>query len=191
MIATRPEWDGRTVVCIASGPSLTQADCETVRAAGHPVIVTNTTFKMCPWADVLYAYDTKWWTQYHEEVKGFKGRLITSSQVAVRYGVETTFGAPWFRCFPNSGASAISLALAGGASKVVLLAFDAGTGPGGERHWHADHPGALSNAASIAKWPQQFEMVAKEAQKRSVPVVNASRRTLLKCFPIGELTASL
>jgi hypothetical protein len=63
------------VVCIASGPSLTAEDVERVRAAGHPVIVTNTTFRLAPWADVLFGMDSKWWKEYHKEVDSvFTGR---------------------------------------------------------------------------------------------------------------------
>src|SRR5690606_36428084 len=91
----------RTVVCIASGPSLTADDVETVRrwrqeaqgehagagqdaSAGGPdrewaggpvgVVVTNTTFRAAPWADVLYAMDRAWWLRYLDEVrKAFTG----------------------------------------------------------------------------------------------------------------------
>lgn len=188
----RPAWDGRTVVCIASGPSLTADDCELVRASGHPVIVTNTTFRLCPWADALYAFDTKWWVRYHEEVKAvFAGRLFTSSQVATKYGAESTLGAPWFTAFHNSGASAISMAMSGGAAKVVMLGYDAGLGPAGQKHWHGDHPKELGNAHSLRKWPKQFEIVAKVARERGVAVVNASRRTALTCFPCVPLTEAL
>jgi hypothetical protein len=28
---------------------------------------------LCPWADVLYAMDKKWWERMHKEVSGFTG----------------------------------------------------------------------------------------------------------------------
>ena len=186
-----PEWSG-TVVCIASGPSLTAEDCETARAAGHPVIVTNTTFQLCPWANVLYAYDTKWWARYHEEVKAaFAGRLVTSSQIATKYGVDSTWGQTWFKNYTNSGANAISLAMAGGASKVVLLGFDCGTAPDGKKHWHGDHPPELGNAASIAMWPKKFELLAKDVRAKGIEVLNCSRATALRCFPRAPLETAL
>lgn len=191
MKIARPDWNGRTVVCIASGPSLTAEDCELVRASGHPVIVTNTTFKMCPWADVLFAFDRKWWTEYHEEVKSvFKGRMISSSQVVTKYGVESVFGANWFTSFVNSGACAISLAISGKAQKIVLLGFDCQK-TGGKVHWHGDHPKNLSNAISMKRWPKQFELVSRRADAAKIPVVNASRATALTCFQRGDLAEAL
>ena len=67
---------GRAVVVIASGPSLTEDDCEAVRKSGLPAFVVNTTFRRCPWADVLVAHDSKWWQTYGAEV------VITATNVA-------------------------------------------------------------------------------------------------------------
>lgn len=190
MQAARPDWAGRTVVCIASGPSLTPEDCEAVRVSGHPAIVTNTTFLLCPWADVLFGFDSKWW-RAHPDALNFEGRKISASRIAGNLGVETVFCSPWFRAFGNSGACAISLALAGGAAKVILLGFDCSFAPDGKKHWHPDHPDGMSNCASIAAWPKRFAQVAKDAEKAGVPVLNASRRTALTCFERVELADAL
>jgi hypothetical protein len=190
MPAARPDWSGRTVVCIASGPSLTAEDCEATK--GHPTIVTNTTFRMAPWADVLFGFDSRWWRAHIAEVRQvFKGRLISASQIAANLGVESTFGAPWFRQYANSGACAISMALAGGASKIVLLGYDCQNGPNGEKHWHGDHPKGLTNCASMPRWGQVFTRVSIDAEVQGVPVINATRRTALRCFKKAELADAL
>jgi hypothetical protein len=182
MSTEKPDWAGRTVVCIASGPSLTAEDCETVRASGHPVVVTNTTFRLCPWADVLFAFDAKWWTMYHEEVKRvFKGRRLSFSQAVRHMAVESTYMSGWFHNFGNSGACAIAIAIASGADKIVLLGYDCQK-TGGAAHWHGNHPQGLSNALSLDRWPGQFKNVAMEAKNKGAVVINASRETALKCF---------
>jgi hypothetical protein len=191
MKGARPDWAGRTVVCIASGPSLTADDCELVRAAAVPTVVTNTTFRMCPWADVLFGMDLKWWLEYHEEAKKtFTGRLLAGSGIVSRLGIESVYGCPWFTSFGNSGASAISLAVAAGATKVVLVGFDAQR-TGGQTHWHGDHPSSLSNAASLKNWPRKFDQVAAYAKGKGCKVVNASRATALTCFDRSDLRAEL
>lgn len=191
MEVEKPDWQGRTVVCIASGPSLTAEDCELVHASGHPVIVTNTTFRLCPWADVLFAFDAKWWAVYHEEVKQvFKGRRISYSRSVSHLAIESTHMSGWFHNFGNSGACAIAIAIAGGAKKIVLLGYDCQK-TGGVTHWHPDHPKGMSNAASIKQWPGQFKNVAMEAKDKGAEVVNASRETALKCFERQTLEAAL
>jgi len=191
MKASRPDWAGRTVVCIASGPSLTAEDCETVRASGHPVIVVNTSFKLCPWADVLFAHDGKWLKEYHKEYQAvFKGRVLSAAQIARNFGAESLYGVPWFGAVGNSGVCAIAIAIAGNAAKIVLLGYDCQK-TGGQVHWHGDHPKNLSNALSISRWPGQFERMAKRAHAARIPVVNVSRETSLKCFERQTLEQAL
>lgn len=183
-------WVGRTVVCIASGPSLTEEDCEAVRASGHPSIVTNNTFQRCPWADVLFAFDVKWWKQYRAEVdQVFHGELVTASSIRIP-GLQSLANQMWFKAFGNSGAGAVSLAVVGGASKVVMIGFDAQK-TDGKAHWHGDHVPALSNVKSIATWPTRFALLSAYALKKKVRVVNCSLVTALTCFERGELEQEL
>lgn len=195
-MSTTDEWPGRwsglTVACIASGPSLTPADCDLIRAAGLRTIVTNTTFRLCPWADVLFAFDTRWWQQYRAEVESFAGLRFGYARGCTSYGARAALdGLPWFRHFHNSGASSISIAIAAGAARIILLGFDCQTGPKGQTHWHGDHPKSLGNARSISNWPTQFRNVARFSGERGVDVVNCSRTTALQCFPRSTLEAEL
>jgi len=170
-----------TFVCIASGPSLTPEDCERVRKSGHKTIVTNTTFRLCPWADVLYGFDSRWWREYQDEVSSFKGEKLSFSQIAQNYG------AKWKPVSGrNSGVCAIAVAMAKGARRIILLAYDC-MFDGDRKHWHADHPKGLNNADSITDWPRQFAMIAKHAKRLGVEIINASRRTALTCFPVAKL----
>jgi len=188
----RPDWKGRTVVCIASGPSLTREDAEKVRASGHPAIVTNTTFQMCPWADALFAFDLKWWKVYQAEVAAtFAGRKFSASQFSAKYGAESLWGVDWFSTYRNSGACAASLAMAGGAAKVILLGYDCGCSRNNKRHWHDDHPKGLDNAMMMLDWPRLFGILARRARHSEVRILNASRSTTLTCFKRVPLEAVL
>ena len=79
-------WEGETVVCLASGPSLTPADVEYVRGKAR-VIVINTTVLLAPWADVLYACDARWWQWHHKTVKGFAGMKFALTKASAPFGV--------------------------------------------------------------------------------------------------------
>lgn len=172
---------GRIVFCLASGPSLTAEDCELVRASGLPTLVTNTTFRMCPWATALVAADSKWWKMYVAEVDSvFGGQKVKCG--GGRHYAQSTQAISKYRSYGNSGTAAISLAVFAGASRVILLGCDAQFS-GGKTHWHGDHPAELSNAKTVGNWPAKFENVARYAIRRGVPVLNASRETALACFP--------
>jgi hypothetical protein len=187
----RPDWAGRTVVCLASGPSLTAEDTEKVRAAGHPVIVTNTTFRLAPWADVLFGMDMKWWQIHHKEVESvFTGRKVSTSHAAKAYGAESLAQCPWFPRVLNSGEGAIMFALVGKPARVVLLGYDSQT-TGGMTHWHGSHPKGLGDAGSLKRWPKQFANTARNAKQHGIAIENATRQTALTCFPRVELEAAL
>lgn len=178
---TKPNFKNKTVICIASGPSLTESDCNLARLSGYPTIVTNTTFRLCPWADILFGYDSKWWKAYIGEVrKVFKGTLLSYSHAVKDLSVESASMTHWFKNFQHSGACAIGLAIECGAKKVILIGYDNKTN--GKTHWHGDHPEGFSNCKSIDKWFIHLEEVKKFSIQKGVKVLNASRDTAIDLF---------
>ncbi len=184
-----PDWRGRKVVCIASGPSLTLADCELARASGRLVIVTNSTYKLCPWADALYGFDPTWWRANLADIRrDFRGLCFTQWLSPPR-GILCARLNPRFRTFANAGTNAISLAVAQGSRDVVMLGYDCSLGPNGEAHHHADHPDR--NCDTLPAWPARFARLAAYCKQRGALVVNASRTTALDCFDRVPLEEAL
>lgn len=177
------QWPGRTVVCIASGPSLTTLDVG--RVAGLPTVVTNDTFKIARFACALIAVDHGWWQQHWHEIDVPAQKWTTSAPAAEEFDLNllpTTRG--------NSGASAIHLAMEQGASRILLLGYDCSIEFG--THWHGEHTRTTNpNEDALRVWRGDFQTVAKDAEKRGVPVINCSRHTELTCFPTGDLLAEL
>lgn len=197
--ASETRWRGATVVCIASGPSLTKADCDVVRDARAQglckAITVNTSLERAPFADVLYASDYKWWAHYGEMVRrgrwsAFAGECWTCSQPAAQrmhlqfirgeQGGGLSRRAGTIRLGGNSGHAMLSLAIEFGAARVVLLGYDMQR-TGGASHWHGDHPHGLGNGGNFPLWVRRMSQVAEDL--RGVEVLNASRATALKCFP--------
>ncbi len=201
MSADLPDWRGRDVVCIASGPSLTAEDVALVRASGLPVIVCNTSFRLAPWADALFAFDFRYWEtrdpstgmNYLDETsRVFRGLRYCRSELARNLpGVISCFGRPWFWGFGNSGICAITLAQSARARRAIMLGYDCKLGPGGLPHWHGRHPEPRSNCLSLPKWPEQFNRLSKLCKARGFRVVNATRDTALECFPRMTLEEAL
>lgn len=180
------DWLGElqgTVVCIASGPSLTEADCDRARISGLPTIVTNTTYQRCPWATVLIGHDWMWWAVHHRQVhRVFRGHKVAGESSGKRYGAQF-LGPLKFKTFRNAGCAAISLAVLAGAKRVILLGYDGGFAADGRTHWHGDHPvGQLGNCGSMPHWPERFGQVAAYAREHGVEVLNASRDTVHTMF---------
>lgn len=182
------KWSGMTVVCMASGPSLTRADVELVKqwrkaSNDRRVVVTNTTFKIAPWADVLYAMDAAWWKTYSREAMlKFKGERLSK---VVAPGVRQVKVHP----SGNSGAGAITLAAQRGAARIILIGYDAKYSNSGKRHWHGDHPKTMGNCVSVGHFPGQVAEVGRHFPR--LDIVNASRETALECFPRVDLVSAL
>ncbi|WP_198958956.1 hypothetical protein [Candidimonas nitroreducens] len=176
-------WSGRTVACIASGPSLTALDVG--RVAGLPTVVTNDTYRIVPFADVLFAADHGWWQQHWHGIDVRAQKWTTSAPAAKEFGLHllpTTRG--------NSGATAIHLAMERGASRILLLGYDCSLEYGS--HWHGAHDRTDNPTADTVRvWRGDFKAVAADALRRGVSVVNCSRHTALDCFPLGDLLDEL
>lgn len=188
----RGRWRGRTVVCIASGPSLTAEDCELVHESGHPTIVVNRSFRRAPWADILFGMDQLFWQEHLAEIeRTFAGERWGYVRLPAAANVIATKGELYPRGWGNSGSYAMSLAVVTMPLKIVMLGYDCQLGQQGEKHWHEDYPPNMGNAQSIKRWPYHFELIGKYAANHGVRVVNCSRSTALSCFERGDLQAEL
>jgi hypothetical protein len=110
-----PMWKGQTVAVLASGPSMSQAVADAVHAAGIPAIVTNDTFRLAPWAQILYAADTEWWghTAGAKDFAGLKVSCQAVPGVLMLHNAGNVGYSPDPACvhtYGNSGAQAIQVA---------------------------------------------------------------------------------
>lgn len=202
------QWPGADVVILASGPSLTVAQCEQVREwrAAAPglrrAIAINTTFRRALWADVLYACDAPWWratddqgraagfkSNHAEAKETFRGELWTQDALA-----KTEFGVRWIQSknLPglskqpgvihqggNSGHQAINLAFLAGARRIILLGFDfQGT------HWHGNYTNGLPNNGPrlYEDWAKRMAVTAADLAAEGVEVLNCSPSSAIQCF---------
>jgi hypothetical protein len=159
-------WPGATVAVLASGPGMSAAAANAVRAAAVRAIAVNTTIRLAPWADVLYAADADWWThpahadvlaQYRGlrySVSGVPGvRQLRNSGVA---GFDPDPGC--LRTGGNSAYQAVHLAVHLGAARILLCGFDM-QGDDGAAHWHGRHPHGLreTGPGTYAGWRDSFD----------------------------------
>jgi hypothetical protein len=176
-------FSGRTVVCIASGPSLTVDDCQAVQASGLPVIVINSSWRLAPFADVLLAGDGAWWDANAAEVTIPAHKVCCGQAAARKHRIEyfRPVRSQW-----NSGMASIWYAQDNGADRVILLGFDC-KAPNGKRHWHGDHPKTKNPSLSmITGWAKNFARMPVK-----IPVVNASRDTAITRWPLVPLEQAL
>lgn len=189
-----PDWRGQTVLIAASGPSQRKEDLQAARGRCK-VVVINDTYKLAPWADVLYACDLLWWQK--KGADGFAGlKVIGKGEFPGTHtmGVEIVSHMLWHgRAVGgggNSGFQALNMAVLWGAKRVILTGYDY-QDPG--NHWFGKHPPGMSqaNAGAVSGWLSCMTQEAPKLMKRGVKVINCTRQTALTCFPRMRLQEAL
>lgn len=202
MVTVPRLWPGETVACIATGPSLTPEDVNYVRGMTR-VVAVNDSYRLAPWADVLYACDAKFWKwQYRDHkdaITSFAGLRYALQPESRRYpGVQVlrntgTTGLErdpsGLRTGRNSGYQAINLAKHLGAKRILLLGYDMSLGEGGKKHFFGDHPD--HGRPPLTVFRRHFPSIAQPLKDAGVEVLNCSRRSALTCFPKVTLEIAL
>lgn len=195
----------RRIICVASGPSLSPAQCDLIRAAHASrewrVIAVNGAWQYVQFADILFAADDRWWVRYRREVmaSGFMGELWTSDRVVAQRHTLRYIDAMLGDGMPrdptmisrasNSGGQAVQLGARLGGRDILLAGYDMQR-TGGKTHVHGDHPAPLSND-DPAKWLPAFPPLARDLSTLGVRVRNCSIDTALDCWPRESLESAL
>jgi hypothetical protein len=199
-------WEGETVCIFGAGPSLTSAQVERVRGQCRTIAV-NCSFRLAPWADVLYSTDAKWWEEYENPRDGglpwtaFPGLKITQDYQVNRSEVIRIPGLDlpglsrdqWhIHTGANSTYAAMNLAVHFGVKRVIFLGCDMRV-IDGKTHFHPDHPQGMANPChgNFQTWIQNFRSTLPDLKKAGVEVINATPGTALRCFPCMSLEEAL
>lgn len=182
-----PPWTGQTVVCVASGPSLTQEDCDAVKDTGLTTLVANDSWRRAEFAQVLFASDHGWWQQHTHEITVPAERWTDSVPAAQEFGLHL-YVTP--RRPSSSGGRLIELAADLGAKRVLMIGYDCSLKAGS--HWHGDHTRTGNpTEQTIGRWHSQFAAIAASLAAQGVEVLNCSRETALTCFARQPLEEAL
>lgn len=190
-----PDWSGETCVIVASGPSAKDTPIDLARGKAR-VIAINNSWRLAPWADVLFACDLRWWDRYGVATADFEGlRLSTDANACRRYpflgrvALDRSSDRMNFAILNrvgwggNSGFQALNLAAQFGANRIVLVGYDMTTRHGA--HWHGRHPNGMANPSepNIARWRRALDGAAQSLVDAGVEVLNASPISMLTGYP--------
>lgn len=225
---------GETVVCIASGPSLTPEICDRVRTAQLAgeckVIVVNSSCTLAPWADVLFFTDSGWYDARKELVANWPGLVVSMSRLAARElnapgqpqkdgrsrvlrvkgcgdpdapprvrvadGVLPKIpgfpdlGSPEIQQGRSSGHTAVSLAIAMGASRVLMVGYDMQVVNGREHH-HQEYKGPRDLSIYQNEFQKAFRGWNEAAQASGVDILNCTHGSAVTEFPFADLDEAL
>lgn len=191
-------WEGATVLCVASGPSLTPDQLTRARRVAQHTIVVNDCYLLAPWADVLYWADLKWhkWHAARPEFLAFAGQrctILNGTQTGDAPGVFAlrNGGGEGLSTDPkaiktgsNSGYQAINIATLSGAKRVILLGYDCKR-TGSAMHFFGNHPDGTEPPYALMQ--TRYKTMPPELEKLGVEVVNCTPGSALTMFRTAAL----
>lgn len=194
------DWTGFGALAIAGGPSLTDAQLGTIRAAqpAWKVAVVNNVVDRAPWADLLYAADQKWWEVYAPPFGGVKVTRDPRQIPDDVYYVPST-PAPGLSLDPsviheghNGGYQLLNLLVLLGCTPIVLVGYDYRV-IDGRVHSYPDHAPPMSNpdATNLAQWAALFGATTPMLARAGVTVLNATPGSAIMAFPRVTLEEAL
>jgi hypothetical protein len=189
-----PDWTGRDVAIMASGPSVKKDDVALLRDR-LTVFAIKKNVELAPFAEAVYGCDYPWWRSVHG-LKDFKGWKFAYADRAVnQFGLRKIDidlkqdRLLWDRvgltgAGGNSGFHALNLAAQFGARRILLLGFDCQDRSGA--HWYGRNTAqGMGNPGenNFRRWIPAFATAAQQLEERGVEVINASQITAVKGFP--------
>lgn len=203
---------GGTMAVLGSGPSLAAADVDLLRGRVDGVIAVNNAYVLAPWATALYAADGKWWKWHNGACESHVVERVTypafpglkyclaatkwKDVQVLRRGPEVGLTADPSRVAlgRNGVYQAINLAVHFGATRILLLGVDMANGQradgkGSSDHFFGHHPDHTAPQFSLCL--ERFPTMLKPLADLGVEVLNCSRRTALKAFPLVSLEEAL
>lgn len=191
-----PDWNGETVVVVATGPSAGGVPLDLAKDKAKFIAVKDA-WTLCPWAEVLYACDHHWW-EHHRGVIPFEGLRIAfdprtiEKYLGMRFIKVDISRAHSDMLFEkvgriswggNSGFHAINLAAQFGAKRIVLVGFDMRVDQG--KHFFGDHSYTKErpSKANVDKWGPSLDAQAPLLSSRGIEVINCSAISALKAYP--------
>jgi len=199
-----PDWTGKTVAILATGPSLTPQQVDHVHErrnadACRVIAINEAGLRQflplaAPWADMLYAADRHWWNHYLPEFYGMRvcaDHKPPNTDVTMIKCHQSDVPVPTepgeVLSGGHSGFQALNLALTLGAQRVVLFGYDCG-GPKRNCHENRD-PIFYRSGPPFDRWAEMYRRIAPAFPDRQVAL--CSPHSAITCFPQVNLEASI
>jgi hypothetical protein len=203
-IAWWQDWRGQAAAIIGAGPSAKDPQLELLRDRHVHIIAINESYRLAPWAEILYSCDYAWWAA-HKGLPEFAGLKLTHDRRACRefsslHRVEIENPGSddllverpsYVGAGGNSGFQAMNLAIQFGAVRIMLIGIDCNLSNG--EHWHGRHHYQLNNPAesNVRRWKRAFDGAAGRLMSLGIDVVNCSPTSSLQNYPKLSISEAL
>jgi len=167
------------------------------------VIGINVSYMIGDWMDMAFFGDSNFLGKHMQGLINFPGIKVSCNAMVKSYdwikyvarenrtkGISNN---PRCVCWNgNSGAAAISVAANAGAKRIILLGFDMHLDEANKQHWHniykkQPNPEKL-HALPFHRHLPGFPVIAHDARKRGIEILNACPDSAIECFKKINIT---
>lgn len=165
------------------------------------VIGVNAAYLIGDWIDIVFFGDHGFFLRHKAGLAAFPGLKVSCTPYVekhkwVKFVARDTSHPRGLTSNPemvswnfNSGAAAINLAVHTGARRIILLGFDMKLSSANRQHWHDVYKvGEIKSQKQLLRLPfdrhlRPFPMIAQDARKLGVEILNANPDSQIDCFP--------
>ncbi len=197
-------WKGQTAFIVGGGPSV--ALQRPHRLEGRRVIVVNSSYETCPFADFIFFGDNRWHGEHRNRpaYQAFVkrgGRVCTVSHpsggmellklhrivpTCDANGLTTT--RVGLSCQKTSYQGAMNLAVMLGATRLVLLGMDGKRNEAGMTHHHTPHKWPTKEGTTTWDRQQvQLRFMVQPLRDRGIDVFNVNPDSNVKLWPYAPI----
>jgi hypothetical protein len=206
-------WEGQTAILLGGGDSLREFDLERLRGINAKVMAINALELRAPWSAAWYFTDNNIFEWWRPRIEAFEGLVITASRIAKRELPEKIRrvqlepdnkpvrfmppGCPTITHGRSSGHLAISVSVALGAARVLLLGFDMRVVDGRSnshdeyRKRRAIGYGDTDPAVYTDEFLPAFAGWQRAAEQAGVAIRNCTPGSMLLEFPMSTIEVEL
>ena len=194
------------MVCIGTGPSLTQSQIDAARIREFDLYVCNNAWELATDAKLLYGCNYEWWKHYWPVVDWLPcEKWTTNERAAEEFDINLIAekNAPGLSTDPDvihhghgSGYSLVSMAYRNGADRIVLLGYDLKYAPdydgkahqigSKKRHYFGEYPQSMQHWPSVqvrdGVHVELLELYRSIAEQGLVEVINCTPDSAIDCF---------
>ncbi|TPJ76206.1 hypothetical protein FJ422_30400 [Mesorhizobium sp. B2-6-3] len=187
---------------VASGPSASGVPLDIAKGRARCIAI-NTSWRLCPWADILFACDVAWWDHAAGCPEFTRLKLTVDRKAVEKYAcirqvdcrkpddrlvVEPVNTVGWGG---NGGFHALNLAVQFGCRKIILVGYDMTIKAG--IHWHGNHPHGMNNpkAGNVERWRRAVDAAWQVIEPLGIKVINCSPISALRNYPKMTLAEAL
>lgn len=206
---------GATGIVVGTGPSITHADLEQIRAARHAdqvrVFAANRAWEFVP-ADVIHGCNFQFWDHWWPALKNhpadkwttrpeLRGKYPGLEYIAERWEPGLSSDPTWIAAHHGTGPQLVNIAYLYGCSRILLVGWDMRFHGKQDNRTYERRRYLGEDDLTLQHWPRTgpageltgliAEMETITPAEYGIAIINCTPASAMRCFPFEDLNRAI